>query len=124
MILIVENHQFVRGSLRRWLELEFPQQQVIATTSGEEAVAISQTQSPQVVLIDVRLPQMNGFKATQKIKAVSPDTQVIIFSLYEEEAIRTYALAAGASAYVPKRKLETDLLPALARLPSSGLELY
>jgi DNA-binding NarL/FixJ family response regulator len=115
-ILIVEDHDAVRRSLREWLEAVFPQCRVMEATSGEEAVAMAQVTSPRVVVMDIVLPQMDGIEATRRIKADMPTVEVVILTIHEAEAYRADAAAAGAGAYVPKRAMRTELIPALAAL--------
>jgi DNA-binding NarL/FixJ family response regulator len=115
-ILIVEDHKGVRQSLREWLELSFPHYQLLEATSGEEAVTVAQTMSPCLVIMDIGLPAMNGIEAAQRIKAALPATRVVVLTIYDDEAHRVDAAAAGVSAYVPKRKVQTELLPVLAGL--------
>jgi len=117
-ILIVEDHAVVRQSLREWLELSFPNYQLLEATSGEEAVTMAQTLSPRLIIMDIGLPGMSGIEAAQGIKAVLPDTHVVMLTIYDDEAHRADAAAAGASAYVPKRKVQTELLPVVTRLLS------
>ncbi len=57
---------------------------------------------------------MNGIETTRQIKALSPSTQVVMLTMYEDDAYRAAATAAGASAYVPKRLVHTELLPAVS----------
>jgi len=115
-ILIVEDHDAVRRSLRDWLEVEFPQCHVIEATSGEQAVALIQTESPRLVVMDISLPGMSGIEATRQIKAALPSTQVVMLTIHEDHAHRADATAAGASAYVTKRVMQTQLIPTLAAL--------
>ena len=70
-ILIVEDHDDVRRALRDWLELEFPRCRVIEAASGEEAVALIRIESPCLVVMDIRLPGMNGIETTRQIKSAS-----------------------------------------------------
>jgi DNA-binding NarL/FixJ family response regulator len=121
-ILIVEDHDAVRRSLRDWLEAVFPQYGFIEAASGEEAVAIAQAKSPQAVIMDIALPRMNGIEATRRIKATVPTAQVVILTIHEDNAYRADAAAAGASAYVPKRVMQTKLLPTLSALLSTQNE--
>jgi DNA-binding NarL/FixJ family response regulator len=115
-ILIVEDHQGVRQSLREWLELSFPRYQLLEATSGEDAVTLVQAMSPCLVIMDIGLPGMSGIEAAQGIKAAAPATRVVMLTMYDDEAHRADAAAAGVSAYVPKRKVQTELLPVLTRL--------
>ena len=115
-ILIVEDHQGVRQSLREWLELSFPRYQLLEATNGEEGVTLAQAMSPCLVIMDIGLPGMNGIEAAQSIKAAVPTTRVVMLTMYDDEAHRADAVAAGVSAYVPKREVQTELLPVLTRL--------
>jgi DNA-binding NarL/FixJ family response regulator len=115
-ILIVEDHQGVRQSLREWLALSFPHYQLLEATSGGEAVTVAKTMSPCLVIMDIGLPGMSGIEAAQCIKAAVPATRVVVLTIYDDEAHRADATAAGVSAYVPKRKVQTELLPVLTGL--------
>ena len=115
-ILIVEDHQGVRHSLREWLELSFPRYQLLEATSGEEGVTLAQAMSPCLVIMDIGLPGMSGIEAAQSIKAAVPATRVVMLTMFDDEAHRADAVAAGVSAYVPKRKVQTELLPVLTGL--------
>jgi DNA-binding NarL/FixJ family response regulator len=115
-ILLVEDHQGVRASLREWLHLTFPQYQLLEAATGEEAVAMAQAASPCLVIMDIGLPGMSGIEATAAIKKLLPLTQVVMLTIYDDDDYREHAAAAGASAYVAKRKIKTELLPAIRRV--------
>jgi DNA-binding NarL/FixJ family response regulator len=116
MILIVEDHDAVRRALRDWLEVEFPQYRVIEVASGEEAIALTRSESPRLVVMDITLPGMSGIEATRQIKAILPSAHVVMLTIHDDDTHRAYAAAAGASAYVPKRTMQTELIPTLAAL--------
>ncbi len=97
-ILIVEDHEVLRQSLREWLELSFPHYQLLEASSGEEAVTMAKTMNPRLIIMDIGLPGMSGIAAAQDIKAALPDTQVVMLTIYDDEAHRADAAAAGASA--------------------------
>jgi DNA-binding NarL/FixJ family response regulator len=115
-ILVVEDHGAVRRSLRDWLLVEFPRCRVIEAASGEEAIAMAQTESPDVVIMDNSLPATNGIEATRQIKATVPAARIVVLTIHENDTYRADAAAAGADAYVPKRVMQTDLIPTLATL--------
>jgi DNA-binding NarL/FixJ family response regulator len=115
-ILIVEDHDEVRRSLQDWLKIEFPQCRVIEAASGEEAIALIQVESPRLVIMDITLPGMNGIEAARQIKATLPSVQIVMLTIHDSDAHRAGAAAAGASAYVSKRAMSTELLPTLAAL--------
>lgn len=96
----------------------FPQCRFLEAKSGEEAVAMASAQPPDIVLMDIGLPQMNGIEATRRIKAVVPQAQVVMLSIYDDPAHQADAVSAGACAYIPKRKMHTELIPVVAALLS------
>jgi len=114
IILIVEDNDRVRKSLREWLERAFPKYQFIEAASGEEAINITQARAPCAIIMDISLPGMRGIEATRHVKGNMPTTQVVILTIHEEEAFRADAKAAGASAFVTKRVMRKELVPALA----------
>ena len=116
MILIVEDHDTVRGSLREWLEAIFPHCCVIEAASGEEAVALANAHLPHLVVMDIGLPNMNGIEATRRIKACVPSAQIVMLTIHEDDLYRADAEVAGASAFVPKRRMQSKLIPTLVAL--------
>jgi DNA-binding NarL/FixJ family response regulator len=112
-ILIVEDHESVRRSLREWLEHVFPWCDVAEAGSGEEALAVAQSRAPRVIVMDISLPGMSGIEATRRIKAILPATQIVMLTIHEDGPYRAEALAAGACAYVTKRKMGAELMPVL-----------
>jgi DNA-binding NarL/FixJ family response regulator len=118
-ILIVEDHDAVRKSLRDWLEVEFPDCSVIEAASGEEGIALAKAESPRLVVMDISLPGMHGIEAARRIKATLPSTQLVILTIHESDTYYADATAAGASAYVPKRAMQSELIPTLAALLAS-----
>ena len=119
-ILIVEDHEAVRRSLRDWLQVEFPQCRLIEAASGEEAIALIRVESPRLAVMDISLPGMSGIEATRRIKAALPSTQIVMLTIHEGATYRADATTAGASAYVPKRVMQTELIPTLAALLKNG----
>jgi DNA-binding NarL/FixJ family response regulator len=96
--------------------MAFPGCRVIEANSGEEAIVLTINESPRVVVMDINLPGMNGIEATRQIKAALPSAQVVVLTVHEDSPYRADAIADGASAYVPKRVMRTELMPALTTL--------
>ena len=115
-ILIVEDNDTVRASLRNWLSEVFPDCNFLEAKSGEEAANQVLAKPPDIVLMDIGLPGMNGIRTTQIIKAIAPHTKVVVVTIYEDLEHQTDALAAGASAYVTKRKMHNELIPIMSML--------
>ncbi len=120
-ILIVEDDATVRKLLGQWLRLAFSRCQVLEAATGEEGLRLARSASPQLVLMDITLPGMNGIEATRRITADVPGTKVVILTIHEADAYRRDAALAGASAFIPKRLMQTELIPTLQRLlPAEG----
>ena len=87
---------------------------------GEEALRLTRTLRPDVVLMDLAMPRMNGLEATRRLKARWSDVAVIILTVHDDEAYRRTALAAGAEAFLVKKTLGVDLWPTLERVYRRG----
>jgi NarL family two-component system response regulator LiaR len=101
-VLIVDDHGMVRQGARAFLEAQSDLTVVAEAESGEEAVRLAQAHIPDVVLMDLILPGMNGIEATRQIKRISPRTQVIVLTSYFEDEHVFPALRAGALSYTLK----------------------
>ena len=118
VILIVEDHDELRRSLQDWLCSFFRDCSVLQAGSGEEALRKAGSESPDIILMDVMLPGMNGIEAASRIKGLFPDVQILMLSMYEDSAYQSGAALAGAAAYIPKRRMGTELIPAITKLLS------
>jgi two-component system invasion response regulator UvrY len=115
-ILIVEDHEKVRQALRNLLEVKFSQYQVIEACSGEEAIIMAIADAPQLIIMDITLPGINGIEATRRIRGNSSPPPVLMFTIHEDDIYREEARDAGAIAYVAKHALQSELLPKLSTL--------
>lgn len=117
-ILIVEDHPAVRTSLRSWLARALAGYEFAEAASGEEALALLGQQRPALVLMDINLPGMSGIETTRRLTAAVPGVPVVVVSMYDTEAHRHDAAAAGAAGFVAKERMGFELLPLLQRLLS------
>ncbi len=109
-ILIVDDHAILRQALRLMLEAE-PELEVVGdAANGREAVAMTEKEMPDVVLMDMVMPGLNGLEATRQIRKRSPKTRVLILTGYMEDEQILSALRAGAAGYVVKRSDTEELL--------------
>jgi DNA-binding NarL/FixJ family response regulator len=115
-ILIVEDHNELRSSLSDWLQSIFQDCSFMTSRTGEEAIDLASTYQPDIVLMDIQLPQMNGIEAMRRIKKISPQTQAVILSVHNYSAYIEEAAAAGACAYINKHDMHMELIPILVKL--------
>lgn len=115
-LLIVDTHERVRKAVRDWLTIMFPRFNCLEVSSGEQAIAVCGVQKPDIVLIDVHLPQMSGVEVTRRIKKTSPQSHVVMLVSHEALDYQEDSLDAGASAVVHKREMATDLIPIMKNL--------
>jgi DNA-binding NarL/FixJ family response regulator len=112
-ILIAEDHPLFGQGLRRVLTMEPDLEVVAEVQDGEAAIAGVRRLRPDVVLMDINMPKVNGLQATQEIKAAYDDVAVIVLTAYDDEEQMIFALRTGASAYFVKDVLPSDLINAI-----------
>src|SRR4029450_11966013 len=114
--LIVDDHEVVREGLRLSLS-RAPHIRVIGEASdGAGAVALVERRRPQVVIMDVRMPGMDGLEATKQIKEKVPETAVLIFTAYSERSLLGRGLESGAKGYILKEAPHATLLKAIDKV--------
>ena len=112
-ILIADDHTLVRHGLRKILE-EQPDWKVVGESGdGRDAVKKALDLKPDVVILDIGMPLLNGIDATGQIARRLPETQVLILSMHVDEAYITRALQAGARGYLLKDSADTELVRAV-----------
>jgi len=117
---IVEDDAVLRKSLTRLVGETYGLQNVIAGASGEEALQKFPPAKPQVVLMDLNLPQMPGTECIRRVKELLPATQVIVLTVYEDSEHIFRALKAGASGYLLKRSDPDEVLEAITNARDGG----
>lgn len=112
-LIIVDDHELVRKGLRSFLDLEAGLQVVGEAETAADAVALVERQHPQLVLLDVRLPDASGMEACRRLLAVSPDIRILVLTSYAEDATVVAAVQSGAHGYVLKDVRTDDLIRAI-----------
>ena len=116
-ILIVDNQKHARRSLQALLATKFQLAETCEAVNGIEAIRCVEECKPDLLLMDARMPDMDGIEATRIINSISPHVPVIMLSLYPE--YEADALAAGATAFVSKGEPPERLLEVLSKASSS-----
>lgn len=112
-VVLVDDHPLVREGMRAVIEAQ-PDLEVVGEASdGAEAVAICSDVQPDVVLMDLQMPAMNGIEATKGVLAKSPRTSVLILTMYDDDAVVFDAVASGASGYLLKGSDGADIVAAI-----------
>jgi DNA-binding NarL/FixJ family response regulator len=115
-LLIVDDDVRFRETLRHLLSQLDDVVILGEAGDGDEALRLAEALHPDVVLMDLGMPRMNGVEATRRLKASRPDLVVIVITVHDNDAYRRTALAAGAEAFLVKKTLGVDLRPTLMRV--------
>ncbi|HXG35310.1 MAG TPA: response regulator transcription factor [Bryobacteraceae bacterium] len=119
-ILLVDDHKIMRDGLRAILQ-RAPEFVVVGEAdNGAEAVRLAKTLRPEMVLMDIGMPGMNGIEATAEIMRHCPDVKVVVLSMYDDEHSVVSAVRSGARAFVLKKASDSDLLDALRTVAKGG----
>ena len=112
-VLVADDHAILRQGIRSLLEARLGWQVVGEAVNGREAVEKAALLKPDVVLLDITMPELNGIEATRQILKAVPDTQVLILTMHESEKTMREVLQAGARGYVLKSDAPGDLLESI-----------
>ena len=123
-IYLVDDHSVIRYGLRMLLEGDKNVEIIGEAASAGEALSAMSDLRPDVVLMDISLPDLSGIEATREIKRLWPDTAVVALTIHEDEEYFFKMLDAGASGYVPKRAAPEELLTAIHAANSGDVYLY
>jgi two-component system, NarL family, response regulator NreC len=122
-ILLADDHTVVRDGLRALLEREPDMAIVAEAADGRESVQLAEEQSPDVVVMDLAMPVMNGMEATRRILAANPRVAVVILSMHQDESYILGSLHAGAKGYLLKDSMRKELVEAI-RAVSQGRSFF
>src|ERR1700687_5004271 len=118
-ILLADDHTVVRDGLRALLERESDMLVVWEAADGRESIRLAETEAPDVVVMDLAMPNMNGMEATRRIVATNSRVKVVILSMHKDESYVLGALKAGAKGYLLKDSMRSEVGQAI-RAVSQG----
>ena len=112
-ILIADDHTLLRSGIRALLEDEQDMVVVGEANDGREAVRLASQLKPNVILMDIAMPLLNGLEATHQIKREHPEINVLVLTMYDHEEYFRQILEVGASGYIIKRAAANELVAAI-----------
>ena len=118
-ILIADDHSLVRKSIRVLLESQKDMEVVATAVNGQEAVQLAQDHAPDIIVMDINMPQMDGIHATERIRALNLPSRVILFSMNVSAVLIQQAIKKGVSGYVMKQDAVKELPKAIRTVQQS-----
>ncbi|MGH9722174.1 MAG: response regulator [Bryobacteraceae bacterium] len=119
-ILVADDHEIVRCGLRRLLEGQPGWTVVDEASNGSEAVDKAAEHQPDVVVLDISMPGLNGVEATRQIRAAHPNTEILVMTVHDSEQMALDLISAGARGYLTKADAANDLIAAVQALSKHG----
>jgi DNA-binding NarL/FixJ family response regulator len=123
-ILIVDDHSLIRAGLRALLEGEPDLQVVGEAGDGHAALRLTVELKPDIVLMDVSMPGLNGIEATRQLRDISPKSRVLALTVHEDEGMLREMIRAGAFGYIIKRAVESDIIQAIRSVAQGDIYVY
>lgn len=112
-VILADDHEIVRVGLRRFLSFDHNIEIVAEAANGEDAISLATTYEPDIVLLDINMPKVDGIKAAFELRRVLPGLKIVMLSAHEDSFHLEKALRAGANGYLSKEIEVRELLPAL-----------
>jgi len=122
-VMLVDDHPLFREAVGRVIERSQDYRIVAEVGDGEEAISIAARISPRIIVLDIGLPKVNGIEATRRIKALRPETAVVVLSVHDDAEHVTAMLKAGADAYLTKDVMGAEILEALRHVTAGKMFL-
>jgi two-component system response regulator DegU len=123
-IIIIDDHQLFREGVKRILDFEANFEVVAEGDDGTQALSLVEQHQPDVVIMDINMPTLNGVEATAQLVAAFPETKVIILSIHDDENYVTHALKTGAQGYLLKEMDSEQLVEAVKVVADGGSYLH
>ena len=123
-ILVVDDHAIMRDGIRALLGLHGDIEVVGEASEGKEAVEKAQKLTPDVVIMDIAMPRMDGLEATRRIRKKNPKTKILVLTQHDNKEYILSIIKAGASGYILKRALGSELVSAIRAVQQGDSFLY
>jgi two-component system response regulator NreC len=112
-LVIADDHAIVRAGLRALIQNDIELELIGEAAGGLEAIELVEKNQPDVLVLDISMPDLDGISVTRMLKSNFPDLRILILTLHEDEALLKEAIKAGASGYILKRAAESELISAV-----------
>jgi DNA-binding NarL/FixJ family response regulator len=123
-ILVADDHGVLRAGLRALLNAESNLEVVGEAADGNEALRLTRTLQPDIVLMDVSMPDGGGIEATRRLKELQPQVRVLVLTVHEDKSLLREAIRAGAAGYILKRAAESELVNAIQAVSRGDLYVH
>lgn len=123
-LVIADDHGVLRAGLRALLNAEPDMQVVGEAASGREALRLVAELTPDILLLDINMPDPGGLEVLQQLQTTAPAPRVLILTFYEDEALLRQAIEAGACGYITKRAIESELIDAVRAVQRGELYIH
>lgn len=123
-VLVADDHTIMREGVRLLLEVQPDIEVVGEAADGLQVLDLVNQLRPDLVIMDIQMPNLNGLEATRKIKQDFPQVQILVLTMYESDDYFFQMLKAGASGYVVKKAASADLIAAIRAVKQGGVFLY
>jgi two-component system response regulator NreC len=123
-IFLADDHGVLRAGLRALLNSEDDLEVVGEAASGDEALRLAAELRPDIVLLDLNMPGPGGIEITRQLREVLPETRVLVLTVHEDEGLLREAIDVGASGYIIKRAVESELINAIRAVARGDLYIH
>lgn len=123
-ILIADDQGLLRAGLRALLSAEPDLEVVGEANDGQEALDLASALQPEIILLDISLPDLDGIEVTRRLTKAAPDTKVLIITVHEDNSLLQEAIRAGAAGYIVKRAVESELIDSIRAVQRGDLYIH
>jgi two-component system, NarL family, response regulator NreC len=123
-ILIVDDHGVLRAGLRALLSLEDDLLVVGEASNGSDALELAGRLKPNVVILDISLPEMTGIEVSRRLKMTFPDINILLLTVHEETSLLREGIQSGANGYILKKAVEAELIEAIRQVAGGGMYVH
>lgn len=123
-ILIADDQGLLRAGLRALLSKESDLKVIGEADNGATALNLAKELLPDVILLDISMPDLDGIEATKRLKKILPDAKVLIITVHEDEGLLQEAIRAGAAGYIVKRAVESELIDAIRAVRRGDMYIH